>query len=105
MFTEYRGALAENYVAQELVAGGKADLYYWRSTGGKAELDFLCEVGLSVVPVEVKAGLSRRSKSLRSYDQQFAPDVLVRGSLLNLKRDGKICNIPLYAVSRLCQFV
>ena len=105
VFTEYRGALAENYVAQELVAGGKPDLYYWRSTGGKAELDFLCEVGLIVVPVEVKAGLSRRSKSLRSYDQQFAPDVLVRASLLNLKRDGKICNIPLYAVSRLRQFV
>jgi len=105
LFTEYRGALAENYVAQELAAGGYPDLYYWRSAGGKAELDFLCEIGGAVAPLEVKAGLSRRSKSLRSYDQQFASDVLVRTNLLNLERDGKICNVPLYAVSLVYQFV
>jgi len=105
LFTEYRGALAENYVAQELVAGGQPDLYYWRSSGGRAELDFLYEIGRTVVPLEVKAGLSRTSKSLRSYDQQFAPEMLVRSNLLNLKKDGKICNIPLYAVSRVRQFV
>jgi len=99
LFTEYGGALAENYVAQELAAGGHPDLYYWRSAGGKAELDFLCEIGRAIAPVEVKAGLSRKSKSLRSYDQQFAPNVLVRTNLLNLKKDGKICNVPLYAVS------
>jgi predicted AAA+ superfamily ATPase len=99
LFTEYMGALAENYVAQQLIAAEQPDLHYWRSTGGKAELDFLCEVGGTVAPVEVKAGLSRTSKSLRSYDQQFTPNVLFRTNLLNLKRDGKICNIPLYAVS------
>ena len=105
LFTEYRGAVAENFVAQELVAGGHPDLYYWRSAGGKAELDFLYEIGRTVVPVEVKAGLSRKSKSLRSYDQQFGSDKLVRANLLNLKRDGKICNLPLYAVSLVHQFV
>jgi predicted AAA+ superfamily ATPase len=105
LFVEYRGALAENYAAQELVAGGQPDLYFWRSAGGRAEIDFLYEIGGTVVPVEVKAGLSRRSKSLRSYDQQFAPDVLVRSNLLNLKRDGKICNVPLYAASLVHQFV
>jgi predicted AAA+ superfamily ATPase len=101
LFTEYRGALTENYVAQELVAMGRPELYYWRSAGGKAELDFLYETGLTVVPVEVKAGLSLRSKSLRSYEQQFGPDLLVRSNLLNLKKDGKICNIPLYSISAL----
>lgn len=50
-----------------------------------------------VVPVEAKAGLSRKSKSLRSYDQQFSPDLLIRTNLRNLKRDGKLANIPLYA--------
>jgi len=84
---------------RELVAAGHQDLYYWRSPGGKAELDFLCEIGPTIVPVEVKAGLSLRSKSLKSYDEQHAPPVLVRANLLNLKRDGKICNVPLYAVS------
>lgn len=105
VFTEYRGALAENYVAQELIVAGEPDLYYWRSTGGRAELDFLCEIARTVVPVEVKAGSSRKSKSLSSYDRQFEPDVLVRTNLLNLKKIGKICNIPLYAVSRLRQFL
>jgi len=105
LFTEYRGALAESFVAQQLVAAKHADLFYWRSDGGKAEVDFLCEIGGSVVPIEVKAGLSRRSKSLRSYDQQFEPGELVRTNLLNLKQDGKICNIPLYAVSLLPRFV
>jgi len=105
LFTEYRGALVENFVAQELCARGHPELYYWRSAGGKAELDFLCEVGSTVVPVEVKAGLSRRSKSLKSYDQQFAPEVLVRTNLLNLKKDGKICNVPLYAAALLDRFV
>ncbi len=105
LFTEYRGALSESYVAQQLVAAGHPNLYYWRSPGGKAELDFLCELGESIVPVEVKAGLSLRSKSLRSYDQQLAPPVLVRANLLNLKRDGKICNVPLYAVSWLSRWV
>lgn len=103
IFTEYRGALTESYIAQQLIAAGHPELFYWRSHGGKAELDFLCEQGGMVIPVEVKAGLSRKSKSLRSYEQQFAPDMLVRSNLLNLKRDGKICNIPLYAISLLPQ--
>jgi hypothetical protein len=92
-------------MAQQLIDANHSDLFYWRSNGGKAETDFLCEIGGSVVPIEVKAGLSRKSKSLRSYDQQFEPEELVRTNLLNLKRDGKICNIPLYAVSLLVRFV
>lgn len=104
MFTEYRGALAENYVAQQLIASGHSNLYYWRNSGRKAEVDFLCELGPTIVPVEVKAGLNPKSKSLRSYGQQYASPWLVRTSLLNLKHDGKISNIPLYAVSELSRF-
>jgi predicted AAA+ superfamily ATPase len=101
IFTEYRGALTESYVAQELVALGGRDLHYWRSSGGKAEIDFLVEHGGEVVPLEVKAGPARHSKSLASYDHQFLPRTLVRTSLSNLRVDGKSLNIPLYAVSRL----
>ncbi len=105
LFNEYEGALAENYVAQELVAGHHSKLFYWRSRGGKAELDFLCEFEDCVAPLEVKAGRSRRSRSLRSFDDQFSPRTLFRTNLLNLKRDGKICNLPLYAVSQLSRFL
>jgi len=104
LFTEYRGALTESFVAQELVAAGHAPLHYWRSKGGKAELDFLHEVDGEVVPIEVKAGLNLKSKSLRSFEQQYAPGILVRTNLLNLKMDGRICNVPLYAVSLLDRF-
>lgn len=101
LFNEYEGAFVESYVAQQLVAGGEKNIYYWRSKGGRAELDFLVPMGPRIVPLEVKAGINPRSKSLQSYDAQFAPDVLARSNLLNLKKDGKIVNVPLYAVSQL----
>ena len=69
--------------------------------GGEAELDFLVEVGDAVYPLEVKAGINPQSKSLKSYDLQFAPRQLARKNLLNLKKDGKTCNVPLYAISLL----
>ena len=101
LFNEYEGAFVENYVAQQLVSHLKQQqLYYWRSKGGKAETDFLCEVRGEIVPLEVKAGINPRSKSLRSYDIQFDPPVLGRTNLLNVKKDGKILNLPLYAVSQ-----
>ena len=76
----------------------RQNLYYWRSKSGMAELDFLCEADSDIYPLEVKSGVNPKSKSFTSYDQQFNPLYLVRTTLLNLKKDGKICNIPLYAM-------
>lgn len=98
IFTEYAGAFVENYVAQQLKNVTRDHLYYWRSSRGMAEVDFLCEVEGIVYPLEVKSGVNPRSKSLHSYDHQFNPLYLMRTTLLNLKKDGKICNIPLYLV-------
>ncbi|MCK4604031.1 MAG: ATPase, partial [Deltaproteobacteria bacterium] len=64
-------------------------------------LDFLCEFATNICPLEVKTGINPKSKSLRSYDLQFKPDRLARANLLNLKHDGKILNLPLYAISLL----
>ena len=105
LFAEYRGALVENYVAQQLAAATAGDLHYWRSSGGKAEVDFLLERSGEVVPLEVKSGVNPRSKSLRSFDSQFAPPLLVRSTLLNLKRDARVLNIPLYALPDALRFV
>ena len=105
LFNEYEGAFVENYVSQQLIGSGLKELYYWRSKGGRAELDFLCEIGDRIIPLEVKAGVNPRSKSLKSYDDQFEPPCPARSTLLNLKRDGKICNLPLYAVSLLSRLV
>jgi predicted AAA+ superfamily ATPase len=98
LFNEYKGAFVENYVAQQLKSEKEIDLYYWISKGKRAELDFLCEIEGGIHPLEAKAGVNPKSKSLLSYDKQFNPSVLFRTTLLNLRKDGKICNIPLYAV-------
>jgi predicted AAA+ superfamily ATPase len=105
LFNEYEGAFVENFAAQQLISHFGVPLYYWRSKGGKAELDFLCEFSGRIYPLEVKAGINPRSKSLRSYDMQFSPPVLARATLLNFKKDGKILNLPLYALSRLPDMV
>jgi predicted AAA+ superfamily ATPase len=99
MFTEFNGALVENYAAQQMTAKNDGALFYWTSKG-KAEVDFLVEQGGEVHPLEVKAGVNPKSKSLLVYDEKYNPLVLSRANLLNLKRDNRFCNYPLYAVSR-----
>lgn len=115
LFVEYHGALAENFVAQELAAaaglgaGGAGrgagrprpgkGLFYWTSAG-TAEVDFLVEADGRVYPLEVKAGISSKKKSLLLYGDKFAPPALSRATSMNFRRDGVIRNYPLYAVSR-----
>lgn len=98
LFNEYEGAFVENFAAQQLVSRSFQSLFYWRSKGGKAEVDFLFESADRIYPLEVKSGINPKSKSLKSYDTQFKPALLVRTNLLNLKKDGKTCNLPLYAL-------
>ncbi|MBL7072716.1 MAG: ATP-binding protein [Candidatus Omnitrophica bacterium] len=99
LFNEYKGSFVENYVAQQLTTAMDQNMYYWRSKNAKAEVDFLCEINGQIYPLEVKAGINPKSKSLRSYADKFSPSCLMRTTLLNFKQDGDICNIPLYAIS------
>jgi len=99
LFSEYKGAFVENYVAQQLRSDKQIDLYYWTSKGKKAELDFLWEFDSRIYPLEAKAGINPKSKSLNSFDLQFNPTVLSRTTLLNMRRDGKIRNYPMYAIT------
>jgi len=99
LFTEFKGALTENYVAQELTATKHKELYYWTSEG-TAEVDFLIEEEHEIYPVEVKAGTSQKKKSLLVYSQKYTPSRLIRATAMNLKHDGAIYNYPLYLISR-----
>jgi len=99
IFNEYKGAFVENYVAQQLHSMG-IDFYYWTSSG-KAEIDFIFENSEGIFPLEAKSGINPKSKSLKVYAQKYQPIKLYRTTLLNLKKDGKIINIPLYAISLL----
>jgi predicted AAA+ superfamily ATPase len=98
LFTEFHGAFVENYVAQEMAAASAGGLHYWTSEG-KAEVDFVHASEGMVFPLEVKAGVNPKSQSLRVYDAKFSPPVLSRTSLLNLRKDGRVINFPLYAIS------
>lgn len=105
LFTTYNGAFVENYVAQQLVASNMQTLYYWKSESAKTEIDFLYEHKGSVFPLEVKAGINPKSKSLSSFAKRFDPSILLRSTLLNMKKDHKIVNIPLYAVGYLKNYL
>jgi predicted AAA+ superfamily ATPase len=99
VFKEFEGALVENFVATQLRAAHDMDLHYWQSAG-TAEVDFVCEYGNKILPLEVKAGVNPKSKSLQSFDKKYNPPVLVRTTLLNLKKEERVLNIPLYALAR-----
>lgn len=103
LFQEFKGALTENYVAQELTSS-RLSLYYWTSEG-KAELDFVVELGEEIYPLEVKSGHSSRKKSLRVYGELYHPKVLLRTSPMNLKKDGDVLNCPLYLLEKLPELI
>ena len=91
-----RGLLAENYVAEQLVAQGYR-LNYWES-GGKAELDFVIRQNDSVVPVEVKSAENVRARSLKVFIEKYSPSYSIRISSKNFGFENGIKSVPLYAV-------
>ncbi len=99
IFSEFKGALAEQYVNQELVCMGYTPLY-WSSEKGTAETDFCIEFDASVLPIEVKAGENLRSKSLRVACEKFNLNRALRTSLSAYRDEGWLVNIPLWAFSQ-----
>jgi len=99
LFIEFNGALTENYVAQQLVSSRRPGLYYWTSQGS-AEVDFVIETEQNIYPLEVKAGISTKKKSLLVYGDRYPQSLLSRSTGMNLKCDGKIHNYPLYLIER-----
>ncbi len=95
LFTEFKGAFAENFVLQSLISQFRSKQYYWTS-GNKAEIDFILQYENKIIPIEVKADTNIKSKSLLSYDKKYSPEIKVRFSLKNLGRDNKTLNIPLF---------
>lgn len=101
LFSEFNGAFTENYVAQELTAN-YSPLYYW-SSEGTAEVDFIIANNNEIFPLEVKAGISKKKKSLIVYGEKYKSKKLFRSTLMNLLENGNIVNYPLYLVERFPQ--
>ena len=96
-FDGFKGALAENYICQCLVANGFIP-YYW-SSPGKAELDFVFQDSLgNIVPLEGKSADNVKSKSLRQFVSQYKPDYSLRVSAKNFGYENNIKSLPLYAM-------
>lgn len=95
LYTEFKGAMAENIVLQSLVAHFDVMPRYWTSDA-TAEIDFLLQNNTSLLPVEVKSGTRLRGRSLGIYIDRFAVELALRFSMNNLKRDGAILNLPIF---------
>ena len=92
---QFLGALAENYVAQQLTANGYP-LFYWESDGS-AELDFVLQKGREIIGIEVKSGLNVRSRSLNVFSGKYHPVYNIRFSLKNFGQVDNLRSVPLYA--------
>lgn len=95
LYTEFKGAMAENMVLQSLIAHFDVMPRYWTSEA-TAEVDFLLQNNTSLLPVEVKSGTRLRGRSLGIYIDRFAVQLALRFSMNNLKRDGAILNLPIF---------
>lgn len=98
LFKEFKGALTEQYVLQQLKTIKNLNLYYWTNERGTAEIDFVIDNGHDVIPVEVKAEQNLQAKSLKSYKEKFNPKISMRVSMADYKKEEWLINLPLYAV-------
>lgn len=99
IFEEFKGALTEQFVLQELLSTTDWKLAYWEPENGTAEVDFVAQAGNEVIPIEVKAGVNLRARSLASYRTRYAPAVSLRSSLAPLEYNSGLWNIPLYLIA------
>ena len=97
LFEEFKGALTEQYVLQQLESDTKYTPYYF-SVSSHNEIDFLIQKGKCVVPIEVKAEENLQSKSLKAYCDKHKPDYAVRTSMSDFREQEWMTNIPLYAI-------
>lgn len=98
LFTEFKGALSENYVLQALQNQFEATPRYWSQNNPPYEVDFIIQRENDIFPIEVKAETNQESKSLKKYQEKFgdAVKLRIRFSLNNLKLDDDLLNIPLF---------
>jgi predicted AAA+ superfamily ATPase len=102
---EFKGALTEQYVLQQLTAIGDPPVFYWSSETGEAEVDFLVQLEGNVIPIEVKAEENLQAKSLKSYYKRYAPEFSVRTSMSDFRIDDWLTNIPLYMIGSIKDIV
>ena len=101
LFKEFKGALTEQYVLQELKTRKGIQCYYWTAERGTAEVDFVVDDGADVFPIEVKAEINLQAKSLKVFHEKYRPAKSIRTSMADYKDEGWLINLPLWAVENI----
>ena len=103
IFEEFKGAIAEQYVYQQLKsAEDDMPIYYWSNDSSRSEVDFVVQLNGYVIPVEVKAEKNLKAKSLKNFIQDYQSEKSVRTSLADYKlNDNNLYDIPLYAIGNI----
>jgi predicted AAA+ superfamily ATPase len=99
ILVEYKGALTEQYVAQQLM--NRHELFYWAAPRATAEVDFVIQKDNQIIPLEVKAEENLKSKSLKVFMEKYHPELSVKTSMSFFKKQDHLENIPLYAIGYL----
>ncbi len=101
IFVEFKGLLAEQYVAQQLISMYNKQLFYYASKDNYYEVDFLVSINNNIIPIEVKSGYNTKSKSLSYIIEKYKLDNAYKISLNDYDNKNCIKNIPLYALNLL----
>ena len=105
IFTEFKGALTEQYILQQLISDVGVIPYYYSTQNSKGEIDFLVQGKTSVIPIEVKAEENLKAKSLKAFCEKYQPSYAVRTSMSDYREQDWMTNIPLYAVKWIKNYV
>ena len=101
IFTEFKGALTEQYVLQQLLADTSYKPYYFTESKSEGEIDFIIQKGSQIVPIEVKAEENLKAKSLKVYCEKYQPAEAIRTSMSDYREQSWLTNIPLYCISNI----
>lgn len=101
LLVEFKGALTEQYVCQQLKTLADLELCYYTNDRGSCEVDFVVDTGGRVMPLEVKAETNLRAKSLKTYREKFSPELAIRTSMADYRKEDGLVNLPLYAIGQI----
>lgn len=101
IFTEFKGALTEQYVLQQLVSELELTPYYYSTPNSSGEIDFMLQSKTSIVPLEVKVEENLRAKSPKAFCEKYQPKYAVRTSMSDYREQDWMMNVPLYDICRL----
>ena len=101
IFSEFKGAMTEQYVLQQLINKNEFVINYWSADSSTAEVDFVIQYQSNIVPIEVKSEENLQAKSLKVYKEKFDPKIAIRSSMSDFRNQDWLTNLPLYALSEI----